>query len=63
MLDKATRETFDSNGGMLCQEILILALIKFSLCQGKILNFVNISTLCHVSLCQFCFGEIWRFFH
>ena len=36
LLDKSTREASDSNGGMLSVgEILTVALIEFSLCQGR----------------------------
>ena len=30
--------------------------------SGKILHFRSISNLCHISPCQFCFGEIWHYF-
>ena len=30
--------------------------------SGKILNFGSISSLCHISPGQFCFGEIWQYF-
>ena len=30
--------------------------------SGKILNFVSISNLCHITPYRFCFGEIWQCF-